>query len=244
MNLIWEKANIRKTIEKKKLGVLGLSLISINNIMGLKNIPFAATVGPSAILFWVIAALLYFIPISLIVAELSTTYPEQGGIIAWVNRAFGKKASFLCGWFYWVANFTYYPSLMIGIMVNIAYAATHQEIIENTWLTTIVNISGHSCVLYTLCLFNMCLYQASENRQTSVRPFNVKRDITAYFVAGIGLLSVIGTIVLTLIPSPDTTVAQYAPLVIGPVVSAVLGFWFYRLGSKEEEKDIALKKIS
>lgn len=120
---------------------MGLTIISTNTILGLKNIPFAATVGPSAIIFWVLAAFLFFIPISLIVAELATTYPEQGGVSAWVNRAFGQKASFLCSWFYWVANFTYYPSLLLGIIVNIAYAINQQQMIHNKILTTVISLT-------------------------------------------------------------------------------------------------------
>ncbi|MEW4285165.1 APC family permease [Priestia koreensis] len=127
-------------MNNKKLGVMGLSLLSINSILGLKNIPFASTIGPSAIVFWIIAACLYFIPISLMVSELSTTYPDQGGLASWVKRAFGERASFLCGWFFWVANFTYYPSLLIGITVNVAYAIRQPQILDHTWMTTSISI--------------------------------------------------------------------------------------------------------
>ncbi|QXJ40053.1 Glutamate/gamma-aminobutyrate antiporter [Parageobacillus caldoxylosilyticus] len=465
-----------ESTEKKKLGVFGLTIISINTILGLKNIPFAATVGPSAILFWILAALLFFIPISLIVAELSTTYPQQGGVSAWVNRAFGKKASFLSSWFYWIANFTYYPSLLLGITVNIAYAINQQQIIQNTWLTTMISLtifwvitlltlrgtqmseklaalgtplgvvvpvilifgfgfasilSGHhsateftartvtpnnvsldtvmflSTLMFAfagmetlgtiagdvknpqktfpkaiwissviigaiyilgtiafqfvihikpdqtataLYLFadqitkqfhlpfqlsqilgicfvvstvgalsflilnpsvmfyesgktvlprvltktnkqdmpaNLILWQAAgvsiilllsgfvptvskalnmlvlmatlaffipyiflicayiKLRRTdhaTVRPFQVKNNKLAYLMASIGLISVIGTIVLTLIPAPDTTVSQYAPLVVGPIFFTILGVWFYRIGTKE--KKVTLEKVS
>jgi glutamate:GABA antiporter len=33
---------------------------------------------------------LFLLPSSLIIAELSTAYPYQGGIYDWVHRAFGR----------------------------------------------------------------------------------------------------------------------------------------------------------
>jgi hypothetical protein len=44
-----------------------------------------------------------------------------------------------------------------------------------------------------------------------------------------------------LIPAPDTTIS-YAPHVVGPVFFALLGVWFYRIGTKEKKE--ILKKAS
>ncbi|WP_088040892.1 amino acid permease [Bacillus sp. EAC] len=123
----------------KKLGVLGLSFLSINAILGLRNIAFASTIGPSAIFYWIVAALIYFIPIGLIVAELSTTYPNQGGMGVWVRKAFGEKASFLCSWFFWIANFTYYPSLLLTTTIAIAYGINHPQLATNPMQTSIIS---------------------------------------------------------------------------------------------------------
>jgi amino acid transporter len=131
--------------QPKKLGVLGLSLISINSILGLRNIAYASTIGPSAIFFWIIAALLYFIPLGLIVAELSTTYPNQGGMGVWVKKAFGEKASFLVSWFFWIANFTYYPSLLLTTTVALSYGFNKPKLADNPIETAII-----SCIIFWL----------------------------------------------------------------------------------------------
>ncbi|WP_028403007.1 amino acid permease [Ectobacillus panaciterrae] len=142
-----------KSTEMRKLGVLGLSLISINSILGLRNIAYASTIGPSAIFFWVLAALLYFVPISLIVAELSTTYPNQGGMGIWIKRAFGEKASFICSWFFWIANFTYYPSLLLTTTVALSYGIKQPQLTDHPmetaflscvffWIVTLLTLRG------------------------------------------------------------------------------------------------------
>lgn len=123
----------------KKLGVMGLSFLSINSILGLRNIAFASTIGPSALFYWIVAALIYFIPIGLIVAELSTTYPNQGGMGVWVRKAFGEKASFLCSWFFWIANFTYYPSLLLTTTIAIAYGINKPEMATHPMKTAIIS---------------------------------------------------------------------------------------------------------
>ncbi|WP_158095126.1 APC family permease [Gottfriedia luciferensis] len=123
----------------KKLGVIGLSFLSINAILGLRNIAFASTIGPSAIFYWIVAALIYFIPIGLIVAELSTTYPNQGGMGVWVRKAFGEKASFLCSWFFWIANFTYYPSLLLTTTIAIAYGIHQPQMANHPMETAIIS---------------------------------------------------------------------------------------------------------
>lgn len=123
----------------KKLGVMGLSFLSINAILGLRNIAFASTIGPSALFYWIVAALIYFIPIGLIVAELSTTYPNQGGMGVWVRKAFGEKASFLCSWFFWIANFTYYPSLLLTTTIAIAYGINQPQMASHPMKTAIIS---------------------------------------------------------------------------------------------------------
>jgi amino acid transporter len=171
--------------EKKKLGVLGLSILSINTILGLKNIPFASTIGPSAIIFWVIAGLLYFIPISLMVAELSTAYPDQGGVSAWVERAFGKRASFLSSWFYWVANFTYYPSLLLGVTVNVAYALNRPQLIHNTWVTTTIAV----VLFWIITLLTLRGTKMSEKLAAIGAPIGVIVPVILIF--GFGLASIL-----------------------------------------------------
>ena len=44
--------------------------------------------------------------------ELSSRYPEEGGIYLWSKKAFGEFAGFMTGWMYWTANLPYYPGVL------------------------------------------------------------------------------------------------------------------------------------
>jgi amino acid transporter len=69
---------------KKVLGFWDLLLFSFCAIFSFEAISTTAAIGPSAISWWLICIVGYFLPFGLIAAELGSTYPEQGGIYVWV----------------------------------------------------------------------------------------------------------------------------------------------------------------
>src|SRR5438270_256546 len=78
----------------------------------------AAAAGPSALVIWVIAALGLFVPLVFTVLELSSRYPEEGGVYVWSKRAFGPFAAFITGWCYWGSNLPYFPGLLYFAAAN------------------------------------------------------------------------------------------------------------------------------
>ena len=71
----------------------------------------AAAAGPSAVVIWLGAGLLFYLPLVLTVLELSSRYPNEGGCYVWSKRAFGDFAGFMTGWHYWTCNLPYFPGL-------------------------------------------------------------------------------------------------------------------------------------
>ena len=57
----------------------------------------------------------------LTVLELSSRYPEEGGIYVWSKRAFGPFAGFMTGWTYWGSNLPYLPGLLYFGAANALY---------------------------------------------------------------------------------------------------------------------------
>jgi len=84
----------------------------------LRWIATAAAAGPSALVIWVIAALGLFVPLAFTVLELSSRYPEEGGIYVWSKRAFGPFAAFMTGWTYWGSNLPFFPGLLYFAAAN------------------------------------------------------------------------------------------------------------------------------
>jgi amino acid transporter len=84
----------------------------------LRWIATAAAAGPSALVIWIVAALGFFVPLVFSVLELSSRYPEEGGIYVWSKRAFGPFAAFITGWSYWGSNLPYLPGLLYFAAAN------------------------------------------------------------------------------------------------------------------------------
>ncbi len=140
---------------RKALGLLDLVLFNIVAIVGLRWIALAAAGGVSSLSLWVLAMLLFFIPQGLVVLELSTRFPEEGGLYQWTKRAFGPFHGFLSGWCYWTNNLIYYPSLLIfvaGVSVYVAgpaYASLGERpayvfwfSLGILWLAIVMNVVG------------------------------------------------------------------------------------------------------
>jgi len=136
-----------------KLG--DLVLMNLVAVLGLRHLATSAKAGPVTLVLWVLAAIFFFVPQGLVVMELSSRFPNVGGIYDWTKRALGEGHGFLCGWCYWINNVLYYPSLLISSAVvatfvtgdgnsklgeNSAYVITTTLVM--LWIATAVNIVG------------------------------------------------------------------------------------------------------
>jgi amino acid transporter len=129
---------------RRTLGFRDLLLFYIVTGFSLRWIATAAAAGPSALVIWVIAALGLFVPLVFTVLELSSRYPEEGGIYVWSKRAFGPFAAFLTGWTYWGSNLPYFPGLLYFGAANALFigGAKWQTLSSNSTYFIIVSLAG------------------------------------------------------------------------------------------------------
>ena len=105
---------------KRVLGLWDIVFFTVVAVTGLRWISRGARAGAPSVLLWVLAWLAFFVPLAVAVSVLARKYPEQGGIYAWVHRAFGPFGSALCGWCLWVNNLFYFPALLLFAAANAA----------------------------------------------------------------------------------------------------------------------------
>ncbi len=103
---------------RRALTFRDLFLFYIVTGFSLRWIATAAAAGPSALVIWVIAAVGLFVPLVFTVLELSSRYPDEGGIYVWSKRAFGPFAGFITGWTYWGSNLPYFPGILYFAAAN------------------------------------------------------------------------------------------------------------------------------
>src|SRR5277367_7096791 len=103
------------------MGFWDVLLFCTASVLGPRWIAAAARNGQSSISLWVIAALLFFVPTAFIIVELSTRFPEEGGLYAWTKNAFGDFHGFVAGWTYWIYTIFYFPALLLASASMSAY---------------------------------------------------------------------------------------------------------------------------
>lgn len=90
-----------------------LVLFSVAAILVLDPLVSTAAIGVSSLFWWIFMAFAFFLPFGLISAELGTSYPEQGGVYAWVRDAFGRTMGARVAWAYWVNVALWNPAQFI-----------------------------------------------------------------------------------------------------------------------------------
>ena len=106
---------------RRAMGFRDLVLFYIVTGISLRWIATAATVGASAVVIWLIAWCAFYLPLALSVMELSSRYPQEGGMYIWSKRAFGEFPGFMTGWTYWASNLPYYPAVLYFAAGNALY---------------------------------------------------------------------------------------------------------------------------
>jgi len=106
---------------RRVMGFWDVLLFNIATVLGPRWIAAAAHNGPSSISLWILAALVFFLPTSLVIIELSTRFPKEGGLYEWSKLAFGEFHGFVAGWTYWVYTFFYFPGLLMASAAMAAY---------------------------------------------------------------------------------------------------------------------------
>ena len=106
---------------KRVLGFRDLVLFYVVTGVSLRWIATAAAAGPSSIVIWIGAWLCFYTPLALSVLELSSRYPNEGGLYVWSKRAFGDFSGFMSAWTYWTSNLPYFPAVLYFAASNILF---------------------------------------------------------------------------------------------------------------------------
>jgi len=106
---------------RKEMGFWDVLLFNIATVLGPRWVAAAAHSGPSSISLWIIAAVFFFVPSALVINELSSRFPCEGGLYIWAQEAFGDFHGFVAGWTYWIYTVFYFPGLLLASAAMSAY---------------------------------------------------------------------------------------------------------------------------
>ncbi len=141
-----------------KMGVFTLIIMNIVAVVSLRGLPAEAEYGVSSAFYYILAALVFLVPVSLVAAELAAMFPyQQGGMFRWIGEAFGDKAGFLGIWLQWIESTIWYPTVLTFGAVSLAFIGldhvydTHLAankyytivvVLAIYWLATFISLKG------------------------------------------------------------------------------------------------------
>src|SRR5712691_8220424 len=104
---------------RRELGLVPLAAVVFFNVSG-GPYGIEDTVpqfGPGlTLLLLVLTPLVWSLPVALVMAELASAMPDEGGYVTWTTRAFGPFWGFQVGWWSWLDSFVdvaVYPALFV-----------------------------------------------------------------------------------------------------------------------------------
>ncbi len=169
---------------KKVLGVFQLVMINVIAVDSIRTIPFSAEYGFSLIFFYVLAALMFFIPSALISAELGSGWPNTGGIYVWVREAFGKNTSLAIIWLNWIYNVVWYPTIMALVAGTITYFF-NPELAQNK-----LYMGGMILVLFWGATYVNCLGMKASSLMSSISAI-IGTLLPMVFIAVLGIVWIV-----------------------------------------------------
>ena len=101
---------------KKELGLTDLVLTQILFIVGLPWVGVAAKQGPSHMVLWLAAIVLFYIPSAVVVIYLNRAMPLEGGVYQWAKLGFNDLLGFMVAWNLWL--FAILNTSEVGIQVT------------------------------------------------------------------------------------------------------------------------------
>jgi amino acid transporter len=106
---------------RRELGLADLVLMQVVFVVGSAWVGTAAKLGPSQLVFWMLAILTYYLPQAAVVIYLNRRMPLEGGLYQWAKASFGEFVGFLVAWNLWVFAIVILASFYVMAGQNIAY---------------------------------------------------------------------------------------------------------------------------
>ena len=134
----------------KTITWLTMCFMTVSAVASIRNTPSMAVYGLACIFLYLLPAVVFLLPTSLVAAELASGW--DGGVYNWVSQGIGPRAGFIAIWTQFAMTLTYYPSLLAYVASTLAYVFmpslasngvyTAAVIVIVYWVSTLVSMRG------------------------------------------------------------------------------------------------------
>ena len=112
-------------------------------VVGSAWVGTAAKLGPSQLVFWVLAILSFYLPQAAVVIALNKRMPLEGGLYQWAKAGFGEFIGFLVAWNLWLFAIVIIASFYVMVATNLSYVLGPSMTTVTTagWYTPVVSVA-------------------------------------------------------------------------------------------------------
>jgi amino acid transporter len=96
-----------------------LALLTVGSVGNLGSAPPLAVLGLASVFLYVLPALVFLVPVSLVAAELASGWP--GGVYNWVSQGISAPMGLLAVWCEFAQTIFFYPALLAYVAGTLAY---------------------------------------------------------------------------------------------------------------------------
>lgn len=112
---------VAKSTKKTVLTMWAMTILIVTNIVSMRGLASQAEYGYTSIFYYVLAALVFLVPYSLVCAELASTWTKSGGLFRWCSEAFGPKWGWAAMYYDWQMVVIWFPAVLMFGAVTLAY---------------------------------------------------------------------------------------------------------------------------
>jgi amino acid transporter len=103
----------------KLISWTALALLTVGSVGNLGSASALAVVGLASVFLYVLPALVFLVPVSLVAAELASGWP--GGVYNWVSQGISAPMGLLAVWCQFAQTIFFYPALLAYVADTLAY---------------------------------------------------------------------------------------------------------------------------
>jgi amino acid transporter len=113
-----------------------LAMMTTSSVASLRAAPTMAVYGLAAVFLYVVPAIVFLLPTSLVSAELASGW--NGGVYKWVSEGISKPMGFLAVWCQFAMTIFYYPTLLGFVASTLAYVFNPELASSGVWTAIVI----------------------------------------------------------------------------------------------------------
>src|SRR6516164_5725066 len=124
---------------------LALAMMTVGSVGDLGSAPALAVFGLASVSLYVLPAIVFLVPASLVSAELASGW--QGGVYNWVSEGLSPAMGFAAVWCQFAQTTFYYPAVLAYVASTLAYAISPALAHSGIYTATVIVVVFWASVL-------------------------------------------------------------------------------------------------